>query len=260
MFREAIFITSCVFVFSGCATIDKANKADQLNYELSALKKKMTKLEKEKADEISRLKQEKESELKKLADEKDAQIKKLCHQKQVEVEKLKETKVKEVSDIEKAKKELEKSLREELSSYKAKLQMTERGLVVTFLSEVFFASGKDKIIAEGEDALNKVAKVLNENVLDAKIAVEGHTDNDPIRASGWKSNWELSAARALAVVHYFIDQEGVAPQRLSAVGYGEYRPVKSNETAQGRQQNRRVEIIILPANLQIIGKQEEKRI
>lgn len=255
MFRRAIVFVSLVLIFPGCATIDKANKADQLNYELSALKKKMTKLEKEKSSEIDRLKQEKELELKNLRDEKDAQIEKLRHQKQAEVEKLKEAKVKEVTDIERAKKELEKSLQEELSSYKAKLQMTERGLVVTFLSEVFFASGKDKVIAEGEDALNKVAKVLNENVLDAKVAVEGHTDNDPIRTSGWKSNWELSAARALAVVHYFIDKEGVAPQRLSAVGYGEYRPVKSNETVQGRQQNRRVEIIILPSNLQIVGKQ-----
>ena len=64
--------------------------------------------------------------------------------------------------------------------------------------------------------------------------------------SNWKSNWELSAARALSVVHYFIDEHGVQPTRLSGTGYGEYHPVDENDTKEGRQKNRRVEIVVLP--------------
>jgi chemotaxis protein MotB len=94
--------------------------------------------------------------------------------------------------------------------------------------------------------LSKVASVLKTTVSDLNVGIEGHTDNVPIKHSGWKSNWELSSARALSVVHYLEDQEGIDPKRLSATGYGEFHPVASNETVSGRQENRRVEIVILP--------------
>ncbi|MFA5039424.1 MAG: flagellar motor protein MotB [Candidatus Omnitrophota bacterium] len=152
-------------------------------------------------------------------------------------------------DLQKALAELTKSLQGELSDYKAKLEMTERGLVVTFLAEVFFDPGKDAIRQQGKQALDKVASVLEKEVPDSRVAVEGHTDSDPIRHSGWKSNWELSAARALAVLHYFIETGGISPDRLSAVAYGEQRPVASNDTREGKQKNRRVEIVILPSEI-----------
>ena len=97
--------------------------------------------------------------------------------------------------------------------------------------------------------MHKVADVLNKNVPDSNVAIEGHTDTDPIKYSGWKSNWELSAARALAVLHYFIDDGSVAPERLSIGGYGQYRSVAPNDTVQNKRKNRRVEIIILPPGL-----------
>jgi chemotaxis protein MotB len=78
------------------------------------------------------------------------------------------------------------------------------------------------------------------------VGIEGHTDNEPIRHSGWKSNWELSANRALSVLHYLVDNRGISPTRLSALAYGEFHPVTSNDAKQGRQLNRRVEIVILP--------------
>ncbi|MDD5583494.1 MAG: flagellar motor protein MotB [Candidatus Omnitrophica bacterium] len=165
-------------------------------------------------------------------------------------------KEKEVSSLEKAKEELAQSLQKELGDYKAKLQMTERGLVITFLAEVFFDSGKDQIRSDGKESLKKVAQVLNANVPDSNVAIEGHTDNDPIKHSGWKSNWELSSARALAVLHYFIDEAGIKPERLSANGYGEYKPVASNDTLKGKQQNRRVEIVILPAISKIKAQEQ----
>ena len=244
----SLFLVS--FLFSGCSTFQKARKADELNFELEMLKKKMAKLGKEKDAEIERLKMEKESELEKLRQQKDEEIGRLHSDKEQEVKRVADSKTRELTDLERAMLELEKSLKSEINDYKAKLNMTERGLVMTFLSEIFFDSGKENIKSEGEEALTKVAQVLNTTVSQLKIAVEGHTDNEPIKYSNWKSNWELSCARALAVVHYFIDNGQVLPERLSAVGYGEFRPVQSNETLEGRQQNRRVEIIILPPNLQ----------
>jgi chemotaxis protein MotB len=160
-----------------------------------------------------------------------------------------EEKETEISALKQAQNDLEKSLKSELDSYKAKLEMTERGLVITFLAEIFFDSGKNVIKEEAHPTLAKVATVLNTKVGDSRVAIEGNTDNDPIRYSLWESNWELSSARALAVLHYFIDTGLVDPARLSAVGNGEFNPVASNDTPQGKQQNRRVEIVILPAQI-----------
>jgi len=165
---------------------------------------------------------------------------------QNQLENLKEQKD---SELERARKDLSRSLQKELGEYKAKLEMTERGLVVTFLAEIFFSSGKDIILSDGKPILDKVAKVLNSDVPDSKVAVEGHTDSDPIKYSPWRSNWELSSARALAVLHYFIDEGKVGPERLSVAGFGEYSPITENNSVENKRKNRRVEIVILPAAL-----------
>ena len=162
-----------------------------------------------------------------------------------DIEKI--TKLKsELSELERAKAELEDRLKNEIGDKEVKVQMQDRGLVITFVAEVLFDSGKDKLRSDALDKLNKVSSVLNTTVKDLSIGIEGHTDNVPIKYSGWKSNWELSTGRAVSVLHYLIDDQSVAPDRLSATGYGEYRPVASNDTKDGRQQNRRVEIVILP--------------
>lgn len=159
-----------------------------------------------------------------------------------EVERLKLLRENENKELEAAKAELEKRLRGEKG---VSVGMDERGLVVTFVAEVLFDSGKAKIRNEAHDVLDKVTGVINDKVGNRNIAIEGHTDNEPIKKSGWKSNWELSTARATSVLHY-LEDKGVASQRLQATGYGEYRPVASNDTKEGMQKNRRVEIIILP--------------
>jgi len=156
------------------------------------------------------------------------------------------------SELERAKKDLTETLAKELGAAQAKLEMTERGLVITFLAEIFFDSGKADMRPEGKPILEKVAKVLNKDVSGSNVAVEGHTDADPIKRSGWKSNWELSSARALAVLHYFVDEGRIKPARLSANAYGEFRPVASNDAREGKQKNRRVEIVILPSNVKKI--------
>lgn len=159
-----------------------------------------------------------------------------------EVERLKLLREQENRELEAARAELEKRLRGEKG---VSVAMSERGLVVTFVAEVLFDSGKAKIRPEAHQVLDKVTKVITEKVSDRNIAVEGHTDNEPIKYSGWKSNWELSTARATSVLHY-LEERGISPKKLQATGYGEYRPVASNDSAEGRQKNRRVEIIILP--------------
>jgi len=151
----------------------------------------------------------------------------------------------DMSELQQAKDELEKRLQDEINNKQVKVEMQDKGLVITFVSEVLFDSGKAKLRHDSYPKLDKVADVLNTTVADLNVGVEGHTDNQPIKRSGWKSNWELSTARALSVLHYLSDKS-VSEPRLAAIGYGEYKPVASNDTKEGRQSNRRVEIVILP--------------
>lgn len=216
-----------VFCLTGCGTTGAGRKPADYESEISRLKKQMDVMKKEKDDEIASLQA----------------------QRQRDIERLQEKTGMQLTELEKAQNELTESLKNELGEYKAKLEMTERGLVITFLAEVFFSPGKDVVGEKGKESLKKVAAVLNADVPNSQIAVEGHTDSDPIKFSGWRSNWELSSARALAVLHFLEDDCGVSPKRLSANGYGEYHPVSPNDTSEGKRQNRRVEIIILPEKL-----------
>jgi len=152
----------------------------------------------------------------------------------------------QVNELDQAKRLLEDRLKQEIADKQVKIQMLEKGLVITFVSEVLFDSGKAKIKPEAYNSLDKVARVLRETVPDLDVGIEGHTDNVPIKVSGWKSNWELSSARAMSVLHYLVDKKDIAGNRVAAIGYGEYRPVAGNDTREGRKQNRRVEIVILP--------------
>jgi len=152
----------------------------------------------------------------------------------------------QVDELTQAQRVLEDRLAQEIKDDQVKLKMMEKGLVITFVADILFDSGKEKIKAGAEPILKKVARVLKENVPDLNVGIEGHTDNEPIKHSGWRSNWELSTTRALSVLHYLTDDEGILPERLSAIGYGEFQPVATNDTKEGRQANRRVEIVIIP--------------
>lgn len=152
----------------------------------------------------------------------------------------------QLDELNQTKRLLEDRLGQEIQDKQVRLQMMEKGLVITVVGDLLFDSGKAKIRPEAHPLLDKVARVLKENVPQLDVGIEGHTDNQPIKYSGWKSNWELSSARALSVLHYLVNTKGISPDRLSAIGYGEYRPVASNNTRDGRQLNRRVEIVILP--------------
>ena len=166
----------------------------------------------------------------------------------------------ELSELERAKAELEDRLRKEINDKEVSVEMLERGLVITFVSEVLFDSGKAKLRTESYEKLDKVSDVLQTTVRDLNVGIEGHTDNVPIKHSGWKTNWELSSARAMSVLHYLIDNKGVEPNRLAATGYGEYHPVASNDTVEDRQKNRRVEIVILPRTSKQEGFSQEENL
>ena len=140
---------------------------------------------------------------------------------------------------------LEDRLSKEIEGDQVRLQMQDKGLVITFLAEVLFDSGKIVLRENSLAILDKLTKVLKEEVPDNNIGIEGHTDNQPIKHSGWKSNWELSAHRALSVLHY-LESKGISPERLSASGYGQSRSVAANDTPGNRQLNRRVEVVIIP--------------
>jgi chemotaxis protein MotB len=148
----------------------------------------------------------------------------------------------EVDRLSKIKAELEEKLK---GVEGVSLSMEDRGLVITFLDEILFDSGKTAVKADAFNALDRVAGVITSKASDLNIGVEGHTDSDPIKFSGFKSNWELSTARATSVLHY-LESKGVSPQKLAAIGYGEHRPVADNTTVEGKRKNRRVEIVILP--------------
>ncbi|MCK9604653.1 MAG: OmpA family protein, partial [Candidatus Omnitrophica bacterium] len=103
----------------------------------------------------------------------------------------------QLDELTQTKKLLEESLKKEIDDKQVKLQMMEKGLVITFVADILFDSGKAKIRQVAYTSLNKVAVVLKDNVPQLNVGIEGHTDNQPIKHSGWKSNWELSTARAL---------------------------------------------------------------
>ncbi|MCA1056878.1 flagellar motor protein MotB [Rossellomorea aquimaris] len=119
---------------------------------------------------------------------------------------------------------------------------TDRGVVLVLQEQALFDSGEAAILESSYPLLNKVGELLSQ--IPNFVKVEGHTDNRPISTYQFPSNWELSSARAGAVIRYLIDNEGLDPKRFIAVGYGDTRPIASNDTEANLQKNRRVEIII----------------
>jgi len=123
------------------------------------------------------------------------------------------------------------------------MDIDERGLIVSLNDTILFDPGKADIISDALNELITVGQALN--TVNNYIRVEGHTDNVPISNAQFPSNWELSAVRATTVVRIFVENANIPPEKLSAVGYGEYKPVADNTTPEGRSKNRRVDIILL---------------
>jgi len=147
--------------------------------------------------------------------------------------------------------ELEKEiagLRDKLGALGEEIKVRREGekIVLTILGETLYASGKATLTDHGKEVLDRVMGIVREQFPDREILVRGHTDSEPIKYSGWKSNWELGAARALGVLHYLMEKHGVKGENISAATYAYYRPMADNATAEGRRENRRAEIVIFP--------------
>lgn len=142
-----------------------------------------------------------------------------------------------------AKEQLEEMMKKE--EIKAEMTVSKEGLTVNLEEKedkAFFESGRAEITENGKQALDRIVPVIAS--ISSDVVIEGHTDDTPIHTSQFDSNWELSTARSTNVVKYLVKEKGLPPQRLSAIGYGEYRPLVPNTTPENRTKNRRVVIFI----------------
>ena len=148
------------------------------------------------------------------------------------------------SQIEEVTRTVRDELKEKIDNGEVNLLHTGKGLVLRLPEFLFFDSGQAAVRPEARPLLDKLAGILK--LIPNHIIIEGHTDNRPIHTPQFPSNWELSTARAAALVRYFVEEHHLDPARLGAAGYGEYHPVAENSDDKGRQANRRVELIIRP--------------
>jgi chemotaxis protein MotB len=146
-------------------------------------------------------------------------------------------------DVDELRRELEAALGDEIRKHEVQMRMTPEGLVVSLREVGFFNSGEADLLEDGQATLARIATILGGKGFE--IRVEGHTDNVPIHTAEFKSNWELSTARATQVVALLIEKYSFDPLLISAAGYSEYRPVNSNDTPQGRAANRRVDLVVV---------------
>lgn len=141
---------------------------------------------------------------------------------------------------------IEASLRQEIAADQVKIEQLENGIKVSMSAELLYREGGVELSPSGQAALNKVAPTLADQTLE--VDVTGNTDNmpiGPVLADRYPSNWELAGARAALVVRH-LQAQGVGPGQMRAISAGQYHPVASNDTPQGRAQNRRTEIVLRP--------------
>lgn len=143
--------------------------------------------------------------------------------------------------------ELQQALQQEIATHAVALHRETEGLVISLREFGFFDSGSAAWRPSAIPALDRIASILA--LRTCRLRIEGHTDNVPIHTAQVASNWELSTARSTELVRLLIVRYRFSPDRLSAAGYAEYHPIASNDTAQGRAQNRRVDIVILSEHI-----------
>jgi chemotaxis protein MotB len=157
------------------------------------------------------------------------------------------------SRLELMKKEKEAEFVQKLREYMQKKGLTDAAQVsitaqkirIVFTERaVLFASGSAELDQQAKEVLNDLAELISTLPQESRIIIEGHTDNVPIKTKEYANNMELSIARAISVLNYFVKEKSLPPERFAVVGYGEYRPVAPNDTEENRAKNRRIEIII----------------
>jgi chemotaxis protein MotB len=216
-------------------TADLESQVKSLSGEVEGLKKERTTLQQDKAA----LEQSKATE-KEAAQKEIAALQAQLSQKAEKAEQL-EKATQTYQD-------LTNKLQKEIQEGQVQITEMKNRLTVTMVDQILFASGSAEVGKKGKAVLDKVVTILKD-VKDKRIEVDGHTDNVKIVSSLKKrfpTNWELSTARATEVVRYLQEHGGLDPTLLSATGFGEYQPVASNDTDEGKHKNRRIEIVLLP--------------
>ena len=245
-----------------------AARSSELNSELGNVRGQITDLEQKLAsgsasarEEITKL-QKQASELEanaaRIAKERE-QLRQEQSQLAATLEQERLAKEEEITRLTRTQEELSKSLQDEISKGNITIQQVRDRLTINMVDRVLFDSGQAQVKPAGVKVLKQVGDVLK-TVTDKQIRIEGHTDNVPISSKlqdRFKTNWELSTARATTVVRYLIDQGGVDRQYLSAVGYADTHPLASNDSEEGRSSNRRIEIVLYPKDLKEIAGQVE---
>lgn len=167
------------------------------------------------------------------------------------------------SGEEKSEEEMLSDLKKQVDGYLTSNSLNEsvstdiddRGLVISMSNSILFDSGTATIKSDNNLNLKTMGKLLNS--MPNYIRIEGHTDNLPINNTKFKSNWELSVIRATNVGEILIDETGINPERISVLGYGEFRPIADNSTDEGRAKNRRVDIIIMDTKFDKIEENQK---
>lgn len=238
----------------------------QLNDDLAKVRGQITDLEQQQASksasaegEIAKLREQAaalEAEAARVAQERE-QLRQEQSNLTAKLERERAAKEEEIKRLTKTQEELSRSLQDEISKGNITIQQVRDRLTINMVDRVLFDSGQAQVKPAGIKVLQQVGDVLSK-VSDKQIRIEGHTDNVPISTklqSRFKSNWELSTARATTVVRHLIEKGGVDRQHLSAVGYADTHPVASNDSEEGRASNRRIEIVLYPKDLkQIAGE------
>ena len=147
-------------------------------------------------------------------------------------------------DLDSLRRELAQTLASQIASHSIALEMGPDGLVISLREAGFFDSGSAQPKPDAIPTLRQIMAKLGTTPYDLRI--EGHSDNVPVHNAEFDSNWELSAARATRIARIILEMQAIPPERISAAGYAEYHPVASNDTATGRAENRRVDLVVMP--------------
>lgn len=255
MRKLAVAVLLCSFVLTGCkrkeleAALAEANKKlEATQGELSAEKGKNKQLTEENQTLQQKIAQL-EDQIRKL----NAQITVLEQQNddlarkagatQEELKALRAEKAKRLAELQ-VYKDLFGKLKALVDAGTIQVEFRKGRLVVKLASSILFDSGKTELKPEGQTALTNLATALK-SLSDREFLVAGHTDNVPIKTAKFKTNWDLSTARAVEVVQFLITQ-GMSSKNMGAAGYGEFDPVGDNASEDGRAQNRRIEVILMP--------------
>jgi len=255
MIFRGLFLFCSVSVLTACVSASKLEKSEadlkQARASIQQLTKELDTVSLQKKD-LETLTGQLERKLGRASDDKESLRASIVQMKEA------------LSEATKRKQETEKRMKEYKRLARKLKSFTETGqlsvkivdgrMVVAMPGDVLFSSGSANLSSKGKETVKSVTEALR-TIEERKFQVEGHTDNVPIKTSKYGNNWELASARATNVVRQMIEAEMPA-ERISAASFAQYKPVASNETAEGKEQNRRIEIVIVPDMSALPGYEE----